>query len=398
VSGKNQAGVKVAKTVDDDTRVVIETAKKHMSASVSDILGETAKLTDEKEDEKDEFRIRQLDNQLMGLNIAERYALSAGATRKNIAEIEQEIDDERAKIKSNQEERTDKNGKTYFAAKEGKLDEIKKSREYIKGLQSQLRREKQGLVEGLDVATTSMSDLVKFGRLAKSLFDNTIKERKHTAHSERKKDLAGVKPKPFQRERAKSKIQKVLEAAGSPLHSFAYELRKYGRRAINGEGYMFNHYVPGIITSLQGQYDGITEASKKMNAKTQELFGENWDTTMNKISSKSLRLSVHVEAGKNIADVELTNGTGLYIYQVNKMADGRIKLRAMGITEEDVAKIVEKLPPKMVQLGDWIQDEFLPELREKYNKKYLEVFGIQPHFQKFSWQLLPSYEKKNKFL
>jgi hypothetical protein len=376
VSGKNQAGVKVAKTVDDDTRVVIETAKKHMSGSVSDILGEAAKLTNEREDEKDEFRIRQLDNQLMGLNIAARYASTAGSAKKNIAEIEQEIDDELAKIKSNQEERTDKNGKTYFAAKEGKRDEIKKSREYIKGLESELRGEKQLLVVGLDDTIMSMSGLTKFGRLGKSLFDNAIKERKRKTNSDAKKDLADVKPDLFAKKTEKSPIQRMFDALGSPLHTFAYELRKYGRYAVNGEGYMFHRYTGGVINASQTEYDGLNEVMDRMDAKTEELFGKKWNKVMNEISNADLGTSVHVVYGDE-ADVDLTNGNGLYIYQVNKMADGRIKLRAMGITEADVAKIVEKLPPEMVQLGDWIQDELLPDLREKYNKTHLRLFGTQ---------------------
>jgi hypothetical protein len=133
VSGKSQAGVSVARMVDDDTRVVIETVRKYFGAGVSDITDEVVKLTDKKEEEKDEFRIRQLDNRLMGLNIARRYASTVSEAMKNVAEIEQGINEERDKIRLNQDEKRDKNGKRYFAAKEGKLPEIRKSRSLSAG-------------------------------------------------------------------------------------------------------------------------------------------------------------------------------------------------------------------------------------------------------------------------
>ena len=38
---------------------------------------------------------------------------------------------------------------------------------------------------------------------------------------------------------------------------------------------------------------------------------------------------------------ELTQGNLLYIYMVDKMSDGRMKLRYMGITEQDVQHITE---------------------------------------------------------
>ena len=51
-------------------------------------------------------------------------------------------------------------------------------------------------------------------------------------------------------------------------------------------------------------------------------------------------------------DHEVTPGQLLYIYMVNKMSDGRMKLRKMGIDEDDVQKIVASLDPRFVQIAD----------------------------------------------
>jgi hypothetical protein len=60
---------------------------------------------------------------------------------------------------------------------------------------------------------------------------------------------------------------------------------------------------------------------------------------------------------------------------VNKMADGRMKLRAMGITEGDIANLREHLDNRFVQLADWLQDEYLVKKREEYNKVHERMFG-----------------------
>lgn len=74
-------------------------------------------------------------------------------------------------------------------------------------------------------------------------------------------------------------------------------------------------------------------------------------------------------------DHELTQGNLLYIYMVDKMTDGRMKLRRMGITESDIAQIENFLDPRFKALGDWLQDEFLVDTRNEYNETHKRMFG-----------------------
>ena len=50
-----------------------------------------------------------------------------------------------------------------------------------------------------------------------------------------------------------------------------------------------------------------------------------------------------------------TNGQLAYVYAVNKMTDGAMKLRAMGISEEQVEEMKAALPVRIVKLVDAIQ-------------------------------------------
>ena len=72
---------------------------------------------------------------------------------------------------------------------------------------------------------------------------------------------------------------------------------------------------------------------------------------------------------------ELNQGQLLYILMVDKMADGRMKLRKMGIMEEDVAAIRREVDERFIRLADWLQGEYLVELRNKYNAVHERLFG-----------------------
>ena len=67
--------------------------------------------------------------------------------------------------------------------------------------------------------------------------------------------------------------------------------------------------------------------------------------------------------GKEKKTFDLPQGNLLYIYMVNKMNDGRMKLRNMGISEEDVAEIVKNIDPRFIKFADWVQSDFLNRKR-----------------------------------
>ena len=52
-----------------------------------------------------------------------------------------------------------------------------------------------------------------------------------------------------------------------------------------------------------------------------------------------------------------------------------MKLRRMGITEEDIEDIKNFLDPKFLELADWMQEEFLVDKRNEYNEVHKRMFG-----------------------
>src|SRR5690606_3502482 len=72
---------------------------------------------------------------------------------------------------------------------------------------------------------------------------------------------------------------------------------------------------------------------------------------------------------------ELNQSEALYLYMINKMPDGRMKLRHMGITDDVVQQMAGQIDGRLIQLADWLQSEFLPKMRVKYNETHKRVFG-----------------------
>ena len=107
-----------------------------------------------------------------------------------------------------------------------------------------------------------------------------------------------------------------------------------------------------------------------------KLFGKGktWGNLI-RMEAKMPKAIVSFWDGGEMRDHELTQGNLLYIYMVDKMTDGRMKLRRMGITEDDITRIENFLDPRFKALGDWLQDEFLVDTRNEYNETHKRMFG-----------------------
>ncbi len=162
----------------------------------------------------------------------------------------------------------------------------------------------------------------------------------------------------------------------APLATFDQMLRMFGRKNVRGEGYLWNRYMRGWEEATSREYTGYRDALRELDAKVSEVFGK-------KMSWGDLfTLERHMDGGSvrfwdggEMKEHKLTQGNLLYIYMVDKMSDGRMKLRHMGITEGDVEAVKALLDPRFVRLADWLQDEFLVKKRNKYNEVHKRMFG-----------------------
>lgn len=175
----------------------------------------------------------------------------------------------------------------------------------------------------------------------------------------------------------------------SPLGSFDALMREFGSKQINGEGQLWNHFVRGAMKASNDEFKSVREANNEIDLKVSELFGKvTEDKNGNKKGNMILNDLYALERSNKVKSLDVTirdiegeqtyklqQGNLMYIYMVNKMPDGAMKLREMGILDADVERIKENIDPRFLKLADWIQGEFLPKMRTKYNKRHEELFG-----------------------
>jgi N12 class adenine-specific DNA methylase len=204
------------------------------------------------------------------------------------------------------------------------------------------------------------------------------KQRVEAIHHNANSDMVG---RPTDEHHKEDKVQKIANNSAvrfllAPLGTFDQMLRMFGKKSVNGEGYLWNRYMRGWVDATEREYKGYQNALKTLDEKVSEVFGKNmkWGDLF-AMERKMPKATVTFWDGGERKDHELTQGNLLYIYMVDKMADGRMKLRRMGITEEDVENIKDFVDSRFLQLADWMQDEFLVGKRNEYNDVHKRMFG-----------------------
>lgn len=204
-------------------------------------------------------------------------------------------------------------------------------------------------------------------------------------------DLGGKSMNQHHKENWKTRLSNsdFVQGLGSPLGSFDALMREFGSKQINGEGHLWNHFVRGAMKASNEVFKSVREANNEIDLKVSELFGKvTEDKNGNKKGNMTLNDLYALERSNKVKSLDVTirdiegeqtyklqQGNLMYIYMVNKMPDGAMKLRQMGILDADVERIKENIDPRFLELADWIQGEFLPKMRTKYNKRHEELFG-----------------------
>lgn len=204
------------------------------------------------------------------------------------------------------------------------------------------------------------------------------KQRVEAIHHNANSDMVG---RPTDEHHKESKTQKIANNSAvrfllAPLGTFDQMLRMFGKKSVNGEGYLWNRYMRGWVDATEREFKGYQNALKTLDEKVSEVFGKkmSWGDLF-AMERKMPKATVTFWDGGEKKAHELTQGNLLYIYMVDKMADGRMKLRRMGITEDDVESIKEFADPRFLELADWMQEEFLVQKRNEYNEVHKRMFG-----------------------
>ena len=201
-----------------------------------------------------------------------------------------------------------------------------------------------------------------------------VLEIQHNANS----DMEGRQARLYRKDTAVDKVlnSSPVQLLFAPLGTFDQMLRMFGSKNVKGEGYLWNRYMRGWLTATENEYTGYRDATAELDAKAAEVLGKGktW-ADLFALERKLPKATVRVWDDGEMRELELPQGNLLYIYMVNKMADGRMKLRKMGVTEDDVAAIEDFLDPRLKEIGDWLQEVYLVEKRGKYNEVHERAYG-----------------------
>lgn len=351
-------GVEVQGVLDVDGQRTMEVVKKAMSLSEDDITDRIAEALNRMGD-PDQTIADQAALEYAGLNMALDYV-------QNIANSKAEEKTLRDSLKTAKEDR-DAGRMTDDAYKQ-----------FVEATEDAIRKNKVERAEAYFNLVGRLSDSLRESIENAKAFREAEKARVNRIHHFANSDMEGRPTNEHHKDNWKDKFVNngFVQFLFAPLGTFDQILRVFGNKSANGEGYLWGHFMRGWVDCRNKELLGVKEKFARLDDKAAELFGKGktWGNLI-RMEAKMPKATVSFWDGGEMRDHELTQGNLLYIYMVDKMTDGRMKLRRMGITEDDIANIEKFLDPRFKALGDWLQDEFLVGTRNEYNETHKRMFG-----------------------
>ena len=351
-------GVEVQGVLDVDGQRTMEVVKKAMSLSEDDITDRIAEALNRMGD-PDQTIADQAALEYAGLNMALDYV-------QNIANSKAEEKTLRDSLKTAKEDR-DAGRMTDDAYKQ-----------FVEATEDAIRKNKVERAEAYFNLVGRLSDSLRESIENAKAFREAEKARVNRIHHFANSDMEGRPTNEHHKDDWKDKFVNngFVQFLFAPLGTFDQILRVFGNKSANGEGYLWGHFMRGWVDCRNKELLGVKEKFARLDEKTAELFGKGktWGNLI-RMEAKMPKATVSFWDGGEMRDHELTQGNLLYIYMVDKMTDGRMKLRRMGITEDDITRIENFLDPRFKALGDWLQDEFLVDTRNEYNETHKRMFG-----------------------
>lgn len=313
----------------------------------------------EEDSAKNEDNVEMNDYRLAGIQAAIMYKQQIGGNDADISELKRQI----GELKN-------------------KKDATKEDKDLLKSLEKKLFENKFDRITMYENLLNNIQRMVKESKGRAKEFREEIAEHKNEILHRANLDLEGVDSTYYDTTTAKKKFvnNDLQRAVFSSTYTFEQFLKFFGKHSANGEGRLYNYFHKLNQDALDKEQLYNEMNRNALDEKTKELFGKNKFMNLVGVDGKNMKeMDVEVtdysnkETGKRT--IHLKQGQMLYIYLVNKETDGEMKLRAMGITEEDVAAIEENLDPRVKAMGEWLQDEYLPECQRRYQATHTKYFG-----------------------
>lgn len=353
----DQSGVIKMGSLDAKGQAFMSEYKKAMNMDNKSLNTYIANI--EEDSAKNEDNVEMNDYRLAGIQAAIMYKQQIGGNDADIAELKRQIDE----LKN-------------------KKNATKEDKDLLKSLGKKLFENKFDRITMYENLLNNIQKMVKESKGRAKEFREEIAEHKNEILHRANLDLEGMDSTYYDTTTAKKKLvnNDLQRAVFSSTYTFEQFLKFFGKKAANGEGYLYNYFTKLNQDALDEEQLYNEMNRNALDEKTKELFGKEKFMKLVGIDGKGMKeMDVEVtdysnkETGKRT--IHLKQGQMLYIYLVNKETDGEMKLRAMGITEEDVAAIEENLDPRVKAMGEWLQDEYLPECQRRYQATHTKYFG-----------------------
>lgn len=353
----DQSGVIKMGSLDAKGQAFMSEYKKAMNMDDKSLNTYIANI--EEDSAKNEDNVEMNGYRLAGIQAAIMYKQQIGGNDADIAELKRQI----GELKN-------------------KKDATKEDKDLLKSLEKKLFENKFDRITMYENLLNNIQRMVKESKGRAKEFREEITEHKNEILHRANLDLEGVDSTYYDTTTAKKKLvnNDLQRAVFSSTYTFEQFLKFFGKKSANGEGYLYNYFTKLNQDALDEEQLYNEMNRNALDEKTKELFGKEKFMKLVGIDGKGMKeMDVEVtdysnkETGKRT--IHLKQGQMLYIYLVNKETDGEMKLRAMGITEEDVAAIEENLDPRVKAMGEWLQDEYLPECQRRYQATHTKYFG-----------------------
>lgn len=353
----DQSGVIKMGSLDAKGQAFMSEYKKAINMDDSSLNTYIANI--EEDSAKNEDNVEMNDYRLAGIQASIMYKQQIGGNDADISELKRQI----GELKN-------------------KKDFTKEDKDLLKSLEKKLFENKFDRITMYENLLNNIQRMVKESKGRAKEFRDEIAEHKNEILHRANLDLEGVDSTYYDTTTAKKKfVNNVFQrAAFSSTYTFEQFLKFFGKKSANGEGYLYNYFTKLNQDALDDEQLYNEMNRNALDEKTKELFGNDKFMKLVGIDGKGMKeMDIEVtdysnkKTGKRT--IHLKQGQMLYIYLVNKETDGEMKLRAMGITEEDVAAIEENLDTRVKAMGEWLQDEYLPECQRRYQATHTKYFG-----------------------
>lgn len=391
VQGEGPRGVSVAKEVDDRTRRMFEIFRNNLDRPAAEVAGELR-------EQEDADRLYDLDavSALEAYQEAVRYG-------REVDEIDREVEALRARNTQLRRERIAANKVGHKELFELLKKQILYNNELIDALEAERVETKGHRAGALKETAGLLSGQIGAGREILSEWKKQEEERRKKIVNDAFRDVDDGSKIPVLDKRPGVWTQgyrRTVEFLFSPAYSMDYLLKTISVNAPKGEGALYDHFMRGTDGYVEARgryYIGYEDFKRVLDEKARAVFGKSYpevvadsnaptEATITITNAVPRKPGQDKQKGTDAGNPERaaaaeeynpTIGEALYIYMTNKMTDGQVKLKRMGITEGEVDALVGILPARYVQFADWLQNEFLPERRKTYNATHLAVFGTQ---------------------